>query len=124
MNENEWRSKHDIKHLSSIFSGDDSDTILFVHADNAFNRINRNIMLYSIQITCPIIATYKTNSCNQKARPFISGEEEITSTEGTTQGDPTSMPIYTLTSSQLINITRTYSAKNAVYGDDIGCVEN
>ena len=84
----------------------------------------RNIMLYSIQITCPIIATYKTNSYNQKATPFISGEEEITSTEGTTQGYPTSMPIYTLGSSQLLNITRAYSAKNAVYGNDIGCVEN
>ena len=81
-------------------------------------------MLYSIQITCPIIATYKTSSYNQKATPFISGEEEITSTEGTTQGDPTSMPIYTLASSQLLNMTRAYSAKNAVYGDDIGCVEN
>ena len=32
-------------HACSKFSEDDSNVILLVHADNAFNRINRNIML-------------------------------------------------------------------------------
>ena len=32
-------------HACSMFSEDDSNAILLVHADNAFNRINRNIML-------------------------------------------------------------------------------
>ena len=80
-------------------------------------------MLHSIQITCPIIPTYKINSYNQEARTFILGEEEITSTECYTLGDATSMSIYALGSLQLLNMARTYNDKNAVYGDDIGCVE-
>ena len=80
--------------LSSMFSENDSDAILLVDADNAFNQINRNSMLHNIRIICPIIATYFMNSNNQEARLFIPGGEEITSAEGTTQGDPTAMPIY------------------------------
>ena len=34
--------------LSSLFSGDDSDMILLVDVDNAFNQINQNIMLHNI----------------------------------------------------------------------------
>ena len=43
--------------LSSMFSEDDSNTILLVDADNAFNRINQNVILHNIRIICPIIAT-------------------------------------------------------------------
>ena len=35
---------------------------------------------------------------SQEARLFISGGDEITSAEGTTQGDPTVMSIYALVS--------------------------
>ena len=71
--------------LSAIFKENDSDAILLVDADNAFNRINRNVMLQNIRITCPIIGTYVINSYSREARLFISGGEEITSAEGTTQ---------------------------------------
>ena len=75
--------------LSSMFSEDNSDAILLVDADNnAFNQTNRNVMLHKIPIICPIIATYVINSYSREARFFISGGEEITSAEGTTQGDP------------------------------------
>ena len=43
--------------LSSMFSEDDSNTILLVDPDNAFNRINQNVILHNIRIICPIIAT-------------------------------------------------------------------
>ena len=74
--------------LSSMFSEDNSDAILLVDADNAFIRINRNVMLHRIRIICPITATYVINSYSREARFFRSGGEEITSAEGTTQGDP------------------------------------
>ena len=73
--------------LSSMFSEDDSHAILLVDADNSFNRINRNVMLHNTRIICPIIATYVINSDSWEARLFISGLEEITSAEDTTQGD-------------------------------------
>ena len=40
--------------LSPMFSEDDSDAILSVDAYNAFNRINRNVMLHNIRIICSI----------------------------------------------------------------------
>ena len=67
--------------LSSIFSEDDSDAILLVDADNAFNRINRSVMLHNIRNICPITAIYVINSYSREARLFISGGEEITSAE-------------------------------------------
>ena len=108
--------------LSSIFSEDDSDTILLVDADNTFNRINRNGMLHNIRIICPIIATYVINSYSREARLFISGGEEITSAEGTTQGNPTAMTIYALGSLPLLSITTTDNTKHPAYADDISCV--
>ena len=53
--------------LSSMFSEDDSDVILLVDADNAFNRLNQNVMLDNIRIICPIIATHVINSYSREA---------------------------------------------------------
>ena len=56
--------------LRSMFSEDDSDEILLVEADNAFNRIDRNVILHNIRIICPTIATYVINSYGREARLF------------------------------------------------------
>ena len=56
-----------------------------------------------------------------EARLFISGDEEITSAESSTQGDPTAMPIYALGSLPLLNMTTTDNTKYATYADDISC---
>ena len=58
-----------------------------------------------------------------QCRLFISRGEEITSAEGTRQGDPSAMPIYTLGSLPLLNMTTTENTKYAAYADDISCVE-
>ena len=44
--------------LSSTFSEEDSDAILLVDADNAFNRKTGKAVLHTIRIICPINATY------------------------------------------------------------------
>ena len=108
--------------LSSMFSEDYSDAILLVDADNAFNRVNRNVMLDNIRIICPIIATYVINLYSREARLFTSGVEEITSAEGITQGDLTAMPIYALGSVPLLNITTRDNTKYAAYPNDMSCV--
>ena len=99
--------------LSSMLIEYDSDAILLVVADNAFNRINRNIMLHNIRIVCPINAAFIMNSYSREARLFKSGDKEITSAERTTQGDPTAMPIYVLGRLALLNITATDNTKYA-----------
>ena len=78
-------------------------------------------MLHNIRIIYPIIATYVINSYSCEARLFKSGGEGITSAEGTTQGDPTAMPIYALGSLPLLNITTDHT-KYSDYADDISCV--
>ena len=60
--------------LSTIFSQGGSNAMLLVGTD-VFSRINRNVMLQTIRIIYPIIATYVINSYSQEIRLFISDGE-------------------------------------------------
>ena len=57
--------------MCAIFDDDECDAVLVVDADNAFNRINRKVMLHNICIACQVIASYVINSYNQHARLFV-----------------------------------------------------
>ena len=76
--------------------------ILLVDASNEFNSLNRNVMLHNVQALCPAIGTCVTNIYWSCTELFVGGKT-ILSSEGTTQGDPLSMPIYALTTIPLIN---------------------
>ena len=78
---------------------DSTEGIVLVDASNAFNSLNRNVMLHNVQATCV------TNFYRSSAELFVGGET-ILSSEGTTQGDPLSMAIYALTTIPLINKRR------------------
>jgi len=80
--------------FSSMFEEEDCEAVLLIDADNAFNRINRKMMLRNIRVVYPIIATYVVDTYRHEARLFI--RKKILSKEGTTQGDPATMPIYGL----------------------------
>ena len=60
-----------------------------VDAENAFNSINRKVMLHNLKFICPIIATYIINCYTTPLRLFVVAGREILSSEGTTQGDQT-----------------------------------
>ena len=106
--------------MRSIFEEDECDAVLLIDADNAFNRINRKVMLHNIRLICPIVATYVHNFYNQDSRLFISGGVEISSREGTTQGDPIAMPLYALASLPLIDsLSSTSNTRQAAYADDL-----
>ena len=111
----------DQSNVKSIFTDDETDAVLLVDADNAFNKINRKVMLHNIRIICPVIATYVINSYYINARLFVSGGVEIESSEGTTQGDPTAMPLYALASIPLLNAISTSNSKHSAYADDLSC---
>ena len=64
----------------------DTDPVLLIDAENAFNSINRKVMLHNLKFICPIIATYTINCYATPSRLFIDGGGEIRSSEGTTQG--------------------------------------
>jgi len=88
--------------MIKLFEADDSDAVLLVDADNAFNRLNRLVALKNMHIICPTLAIYATNCYQSSARLFVTGGAELQSQEGTTQGDPLSMPFYALSVMPLI----------------------
>ena len=74
-----------------IFNDGNTKGILLIYAGNAFNLINRKVMLYNLKFICLVIATYISNCYIRHARFFIIGGRERPSKEGTTPVDPTSM---------------------------------
>ena len=82
--------------MGDIFVNEDTEADLLNYAKNAFNSINRKVMLHNLNFISPIITTYITYSCITPARLFIIVGGEILSKEGTTQGNPTAMGAYAL----------------------------
>jgi hypothetical protein len=103
--------------INQMFEADNTDAILLVDADNAFNRLNRSVGLWNIQFTCPKLAIYSNNCYQRHSRLFITGGGEISSCEGTTQGDPLAMPFYALSLIPLISELHEI-AQHIWYADD------
>ena len=56
-----------------MFNSEDTEGVIQVDASNAFNSINRNVLLHNAKIICPEFATYIHNSYCVPARMFIVG---------------------------------------------------
>ena len=80
----------------------------------------RYTALHNIQIICPIIAVYLSNTYRHPARLFIQGGGEILSKEGTTQGDPLAMPWFSINTTIIIQRLRNTDpeAKQVWLADD------
>ena len=107
--------------MSSIFQEEDTDAILLVDAENAFNSLNRNVLLHNIQYICPPVSTYVRNCYKIPSRLFITGGSEIQSKEGTTQGDPLAMPVYAIGITPLLATLKREvpTVKEAAFADDL-----
>ena len=92
--------------LRSVFTALDTEAVLLVDADNAFNRLNRAVALQNVQHTCPPLATIAINFYRTSSRLFVTGGMELSSEEGTTQGCPLSMALYAVSVIPLINKCR------------------
>ena len=107
----------------SRFNSAETDAVLLVDAENAFNSINRQALLHNIQYICPVIHTFVYNCYNVPTRLFIIGGKEIKSTEGTTQGDPTAMATYALglvpLLECLLNSEPEHKPKMVAFADDL-----
>ena len=103
--------------LRSMFEDSANDGILFVDASNAFNRLNRAVALINIQRICPIISPILINTYRSEARLFVMGQV-ILSKEGTTQGDPLAMAMYTLAVVPLLHAIATQRALQVWFADD------
>ena len=80
--------------MRAIFEEEGTDAVLLIDASNAFTRMNRKVAMHNIRITCPKVSVYIINMYRHPSRLFINGGGEISSREGTTQGDPLAMPLF------------------------------
>ena len=90
-----------------MFDEDDVDGALLVDASNAFNTLNRKVALKNLYVTCPEIAVFETNMYRSSSSLFVKDHlmnevSELFSEEGTTQGDPSAMPVYSCSTAPLI----------------------
>ena len=116
--------------MKEIYDDEETQGVIQVDANNAFNTINRGVLLHNIRVLCPELATFANNCYTEPARLFVTGGLEMPSSEGTTQGCPAAMPMYAIgiipLMSAIIRFTiddeisiNTEKVKQAAFADDL-----
>ena len=103
--------------IHQLFELSDTDAAILIDATNAFNSLNRENALRNIQYLCPSISIALINTYRENVSLFIDGHT-LSSTEGTTQGDPLAMAMYALGVLPLIHSLSTNAIKQVWYADD------
>ena len=108
--------------MKNTFQEDWCRIIMLVDADNAFNRLNRNVALQNIKKICPSLYGYLDNSYRNPGRLYLSDGTFILSQEGATQGDNLAMQMYGLATRGLIDSLETETKEEDLvqvwYADD------
>ena len=89
--------------MKSIFDDDNTQAALLVDATSAFNLVNCQAALHNISVLCSSFSTILKKTYGAPIRLFITGEGELSSTEGTTRGNPLAMAMYAIAVTPLIN---------------------
>ena len=93
--------------MRKIFEKDDTEAVLLVDAENAFNNFSRKAALHNIKELCPPFHRYLSNTYQIPANMIVNDQvktETITSEEGSTQGDVAAMGMYAIGTRPLIDI--------------------
>ena len=88
--------------VRQLFNNENSEAMLLVDANNAFNSLNRASALMNMSTICPPISTVLMNIYRESS-DLILGTCTLQSQQGTTQGDPLAMPFYALATRLLID---------------------
>ena len=114
-----------IHSMRKIFQENETEGLLLVDAENAFNNLNRKAALHNIKELCPPFFRYLSNTYQIPAKMMINDQVKtdiILSEEGTTQGDVAAMGMYAVGIRPLINIlketTDPSKCKQVWYADD------
>ena len=59
--------------MHKIFESNETEAILLIDAENAFNSINREALLHNIEYLCPAVAAFLYNCYVISARLFTIG---------------------------------------------------
>ena len=105
--------------VRSFLQSDETEAVLLIDANNAFNSLNRETALHNIQRLCPSLATALINTYRAPSQLYVDGDV-LLSQEGTTQGDPLAMPMYALATIPLIRKLKNNvnDVKQVWYADD------
>ena len=111
--------------MRQVFEDEETEAILLVDAENAFNKLNRKAALSNIRELCPPFHQYLQNTYQAPAKLIIPGENKydiIYSEEGCTQGDVAAMAKYGIATKPLIdklgNAVNSQYCKQVWYADD------
>ena len=115
--------------MSESFQDENTEAMILVDAENAFNSLNRHASLINTGVICPEFSKYLVNTYRQSSRLYVNGMDGdfILSEEGSTQGDNAAMNMYacsirplidTLGDPALYSSNGVTKAKQAWYADD------
>ena len=111
--------------MRKIFEKNETEALLLVDAENAFNNLNRKAALHNIKELCPPFFKYLSNTYQIPAKMIINDQvrvDNILSEEGSTQGDVAAMAMYAIGIRPLIDIlhqqTDTSKCQQVWYADD------
>ena len=97
----------------------ETEAILLIDAENAFNSLNRELALKDVEILCPALHHALANSYKHPSNLYVN-DTVLTSTEGTTQGDPLAMAMYGIGINPLIELLHKPNITQKWYADDGG----
>ena len=91
--------------MREIFESGDTEALLLVDAENAFNCLNREASLKNMNTICPEFSKYLVNTYRQSSRLYLndSNGSFILSKEGSTQGDNAAMTMYACSIKPLVD---------------------
>ena len=110
--------------LRSLFACDATEGVLLVDATNAFNALNRRVTLLNSQVVCPPMARLLINTYRSPAHLVTTSGEMLSSTKGTTQGDPLAMAMYAIGLAPLIRQLKSPGAQQIWFADDSAAGSN
>ena len=108
-----------------VWHDDTTEAMLLVDANNAFNRLNRQVALHNIKQLCPPFHTFLYN-CYQVPTDLTlnntSEHSSLSSEEGCTQGDTAAMAFYSVGIKPLVDhlddTIKSECCKQSWYADD------
>ena len=111
--------------MRKIFEKEETEAVLLVDAENAFNNLNRKAALHNIKEICPPFFRYLSNTYQTPSKMIINDQvkvDHVLSEEGSTQGDVAAMGMYAVGIRPLINIlnegTDSSLCQQVWYADD------